>query len=191
MAQPQMDVSNGNGPGTARFLALYRVIESAGIPSVRAWQFSGWKAESMSWKAGCYIHPGLSGTGPLSLKEPDAERFLEILCINSFAKFPVVTTKHAVMCNEDGLISCHGITEQEAEDEFEIFTAPPWPLQELGGTSYKAEAHRHNDYLFQIAGPTSLKTLEKVTDESPQGHWLPALPGSPHGQHESGSAGID
>jgi hypothetical protein len=27
---------------------LYHAIESAGVPSVRAWQFSGWKAESMS-----------------------------------------------------------------------------------------------------------------------------------------------
>jgi hypothetical protein len=33
-------------------------------------------------------------------------------------------------------------------------------------TSYNAEAQRRNDYLFQIAGPTSLKMLEKVTGES-------------------------
>jgi vanillate/3-O-methylgallate O-demethylase len=145
---------------------LYHVIESPGIRSVRAWQFSGWKAESMSWKTGCYIHAGLSGTGPLSLKGPDAERFLESLCINSFAKFPVGSMKHAVMCNEDGLIGCHGITERKAEDEFELFAAPPWPLQKLAGTSYKVEARMRDDILFQIAGPTSLKTLEKATGES-------------------------
>jgi vanillate/3-O-methylgallate O-demethylase len=145
---------------------LYHVIESAGIPSVRAWQFSGWKAESMSWKTGCYIHAGLSSTGPLSLKGPDALKFLESLSINSFAKFPVGSMKHAVMCNEDGLIGCHGITERKAEDEFELFAAPPWPLQKLAGTAYRVEVQRRNDYLFQIAGPTSLKTLEKVTGES-------------------------
>jgi vanillate/3-O-methylgallate O-demethylase len=52
---------------------LYHVIESAGVPAIRAWQFSGWQAESTSWKNGCYIHAGLSNTGPLSLKGPDAE----------------------------------------------------------------------------------------------------------------------
>jgi vanillate/3-O-methylgallate O-demethylase len=145
---------------------LYHAVESAGIPSIRAWQFGGWKAESMSWKTGCYIHAGLSGSGPLSLKGPDAEKFLESLCINSFAKFPIGSMKHAVMCNEEGLIAAHGITERKAEDQFEFFAAPPWPVQRLAGTSYKVEAQRRNDYLFQIAGPTSLKTLEKVTGEN-------------------------
>jgi vanillate/3-O-methylgallate O-demethylase len=145
---------------------LYHVIDSPGVQPVRAWQFNGWKAESRSWRTGCYIHAGLSSTGPLSLKGPDAERFLQSLCINSFSKFPIGSMKHAVMCDEDGLIAAHGITERKGEDEFEFFAAPPWPLQRLGGTEYKVEAHRRNDYLFQIAGPTSLKTLEKVTAES-------------------------
>src|SRR6516164_1231683 len=145
---------------------LYHVIETAGIPTIRAWEFHGWQAESMSWKKGCYIHAGLSNTGPLSLKGPDALTFLESLCINSFVKFPIGSMKHAVMCDENGLIGAHGILERKAEDEFEFFAAPPWPLQKLAGTSYRVEAHRRTDYLFQIAGPTSLKTLEKVTGES-------------------------
>jgi vanillate/3-O-methylgallate O-demethylase len=95
---------------------LYHAIEFAGIPSVRAWQFRGLKDDSMSWRKGCYIHAGLSSTGLLSLKGPDTERFLESLGINSFAKFPVGSMKHAVMCNEDGLIAAHGITERKAED---------------------------------------------------------------------------
>jgi hypothetical protein len=79
---------------------LYQVTPTAGMPPIRAWAFGGWKAESMSWKTGCYIHAGLSSTGPLSMKGPDAEKFLESLCINSFKKFPIGTMKHAVMCTE-------------------------------------------------------------------------------------------
>jgi len=145
---------------------LYHAIESAGIPAVRAWQFNGWKAESMSWKKGCYIHAGLPSTGPLSIKGPDADKFLASLSINSFVKFPIGSMKHAVMCTEDGVIAAHGITERKAEDEFEFFAAPPWPMQRLAGTLWKVETQRRNDYLFQIAGPTSLRTLEKVTGES-------------------------
>ena len=75
---------------------LYQVVDGAGIQSVLAWRFNGWQAESLSWKTGCYIHAGLSSSGPLSLKGPDAERFLESLCINSFPKFSVGAMKHAV-----------------------------------------------------------------------------------------------
>jgi hypothetical protein len=28
------------------------------LPSVRAWEFSGWRDESTSWVDGCYIHAG-------------------------------------------------------------------------------------------------------------------------------------
>src|SRR6516164_11678804 len=145
---------------------LYHAIESGGLPPVRAWQFSGWKTESMSWKRGCYIHAGLSATGPLSMKGPDAEKFLESLCINSFKKFPIGTMKHAVMCTDGGLIAAHGIVERKADDHFELFASFPWPLVRLEGTSYRVEAKMRDDYLFQIAGPNSLKTLEKVTGES-------------------------
>ena len=47
-----------------------------------------------------------------------------------------------------------------------MFAGTPWPLQQLGGTSYKVKAHRRNDYLFQIARPTSLKTLEAATRDN-------------------------
>jgi vanillate/3-O-methylgallate O-demethylase len=110
--------------------------------------------------------PVCQNTGPLSLKGSDAKKFLESICINSFAKFPIGSMKHAVMCGENGLIGAHGIIERKAQDEFEFFAAPPWPLRKLAGTSYRVEAKRSSDYLFQIAGPTSLKTLEKVTGES-------------------------
>jgi vanillate/3-O-methylgallate O-demethylase len=145
---------------------LYQVTPTVGMPPIRAWAFAGWKAESMSWKTGCYIHAGLSSTGPLSMKGPDAEKFLESLCINSFKKFPIGSMKHAVMCTEAGLIAAHGIVERRAEDHFELFASFPWPLVKLEGTSYDVEAKMRDDYLFQIAGPNSLKTLEKVTGES-------------------------
>jgi len=145
---------------------LYQVTPTVGMPPIRAWAFGGWKAESMSWKTGCYIHAGLSSTGPLSMKGPDAEKFLESLCINSFKRFPIGSMKHAVMCTEAGLIAAHGIVERKAEDHFELFASFPWPLVKLEGTSYEVEAKVRDDYLFQIAGPNSLKTLEKVTGES-------------------------
>jgi glycine cleavage system aminomethyltransferase T len=120
----------------------------------------------MSWKTGCYIHAGLSSTGPVSIKGPDAEKYLQSLVINSFAKFPVGSMKHAVMCNEAGLITAHGIIERKADDEFQSFAGgPPGPMPPLD-VPYDVEVERLDQYLFQIAGPTSLDVLEKVTGES-------------------------
>ena len=47
---------------------LYRAIGFGRRGSVQAWQFGGWQRESPSWKTGCYIHAGLSRSGPLSIK---------------------------------------------------------------------------------------------------------------------------
>ena len=145
----------------------YQAIEAfgSGSPSVRAWAFNGWPAETMSWKTGCYIHAGLSS--PVTrVAGPGAKRWLESLLINSFAKFPVGTMKHGVMCNERGLIAAHGIIERKAEDVFETFAgAPPgpWALVDVPGD---VEITFPARYLFQIAGPKSLHLLEKLTGEN-------------------------
>jgi vanillate/3-O-methylgallate O-demethylase len=56
------------------------------LPVVRAWEFKGWRTESMSWKTGCYIHAGLSSTGPVSIKGPEAENYLQGLLIQQHGK---------------------------------------------------------------------------------------------------------
>ena len=136
------------------------------ITPVRAWEFDGWRTEATSWRKSCYIHAGLSGIGPVSIKGPQAADYLQGLCINTFAKFPVGSMKHAVMCNEDGLITAHGIIERQADDHFLSFAGgPPGPTaRNVEGLDVEIEVQ--GGYLFQIAGPTSLEVLEKVTGES-------------------------
>ena len=128
----------------------------------------------MSWKNACYIHAGLSNTGPISIKGPDAERYLQSLVINSFAKFPVGTMKHGVACTPDGLIASHGIIERKAKDEFETFATPLGMA--MGDVPYDVEITMRRDYLFQVAGPASLAVLEKITGET-CANSLPCVPG--------------
>jgi glycine cleavage system aminomethyltransferase T len=137
-----------------------------GLPAVRAWEFNGWRTESMSWKTGCYIHAGLSRTGPICIKGPGAQQYLQGLVINSLARFPVGTMKHAVMCSEDGLIAAHGIIERKGEDHFESFAGGPPGSIAKAEVPPGVEIRRLDHYLFQIAGPTSLQVLEKVTGEN-------------------------
>lgn len=130
-----------------------------------AWEFNGWKRESMSWKTGCYIHGGLSGS-QFNFTGPDIIPFFSSICTNSFAKFSVGSMKHAVMCTEQGLIATHGILQRNSEDEVRFYAGDDWPIYMLGKTGYRVKPEYCPSYLFQVAGPTSLATLERAADES-------------------------
>ncbi len=142
---------------------LYRASKLFGvIPAFTAWEFNGWQQESMSWKTGCYIHAGLSGDrGHLVVKGSDAKRFLESVCINSFSDFPIGSMKHAVACDDDGVIVTHGIVERIGEDEFHGYAGAP-PIASTPDESLDVTVERRDLYLFQIAGPRSRDLLEKV-----------------------------
>jgi vanillate/3-O-methylgallate O-demethylase len=74
--------------------------------------------------------------------------------------------KHAVMCNEQGLIAAHGIIERKGEDYFQSFAGgPPGPNPKTE-VPFEVEIKKLDHYLFQIAGPTSLLVLERATGES-------------------------
>ena len=130
-----------------------------------AWEFSGWKRESLSWKKGCYIHGGLSDN-QMNFRGPDVLKFFESICVNNFEKFSIGTMKHAVMCLENGLIASHGILQRNGEDDIRSFAGGPWPVYKALTSKMRVECDLPRCYLFQVAGPTSLKTLERACDES-------------------------
>ncbi len=132
---------------------------------VFAWEFNGWKAESLSWKEGCYIHGGLSDM-QFNFTGPDVIPFFESICTNSFAKFPVGAMKHVVMCIDSGEIATHGILQRSGEQELQWFAGGDWPIHMLKKTQYDVKWEYYPAYLFQVAGPTSLATLERATGES-------------------------
>jgi vanillate/3-O-methylgallate O-demethylase len=131
---------------------------------IRGWEFGGWKRESMSWKTGCYIHTGLSGP-QFRFEGPDVAAFFASICSNSFAKFPIGSMKHGVMCNEAGLVATHGILQRNAEEEYRWFAAGPWPMYQLAKTSFNVTPRVVRGYLTQIAGPRALDALERATGE--------------------------
>jgi len=146
---------------------LYHAVNfRPGLPTVRAWEFNGWRKEALSWRKSCYIHAGLSGTGPVSIRGPEAKKYLQSILINSLEKFPIGSMKHGVMCSERGLVAAHGIIERKGEDFFESWAGGPPAGNLASAGSFDVEVKRLDYYLFQIAGPASLHVLEKVTGES-------------------------
>jgi glycine cleavage system aminomethyltransferase T len=144
------------GPGTydALFGNLY--------PKV----FTTWQDEVMSWKQSAYIHAGLNPTFTYRISGPDALQLLKDHCVNSFAKFSIGASKHAIMCNDAGLIMAHGIVLRESEDSFITFWLMPWInyLADCAGYEVKGENLTGQKFLIQVAGPKALDVLEDACD---------------------------
>ena len=68
-----------------------------------AWEFDGWKPESMSWKTGCYIHGGLSNSRP-NFRGPDVKEFFSSIPSTASRPSRSASMKHGIYCNEDGLV---------------------------------------------------------------------------------------
>ena len=132
------------------------------------WEYSGWKAESLSWKNGCYLHAGLNPNLKYRLTGPDVMRLLKDSCINDFRKFSVGATKHGVMCNENGNVMADGLILRTAEDEFICMGHGPYLdfLIDSGRYDVSKEDQDKSTFLFQLAGPRSLAVAEAVTGES-------------------------
>lgn len=131
---------------------------------LRPWEFNGWKPESLSWKKSCYIHTGLSG-GELCLDGPDADEFVQLLCTNNLQSFPEGTMRHAVMCEDNGLIAAHGILQRYESGLYRHFAAGPWAHYKALSSKFDVRAWWEERYLMQIAGPRSLEALQRVTGE--------------------------
>ena len=121
-----------------------------------AWEFDGWKPESMSWKTGCYIHTGLSNT-QTNFTGPDVKEFFSSIAVNGFETFEIGSMKHSIYCNEDGLICAHAILQRNDEEEYRYFAGQPWPHYKLlsSGGAFDVGMEPVPSYLTQIAGPTS------------------------------------
>jgi len=159
-------LSNALGPISATpfypEFGLYNMRAGA----ARAWDFNGWKPESLSWKKTCYIHAGLSGMGSrVTYRGPEAARFLASICTNGFEKFRVGTVKHAVFCTHEGLIATHGVLQRKAEDEFCLFAAGLWVPFQYSRSSFDVEQVFDDCFIMQVAGPNSLATLRQATGE--------------------------
>lgn len=137
-------------------------------PYVQPYEYTGWRDEQLSWEKSVYIHAGLSCSPYFRFQGPDALKFLQKHCTNSFAKYPVGSGKHVLTCNEKGQLTCHGMMFKVAEDCYDTYF-----MMSLAAY-YQAEASEYDmqcidltgkKFLFQIGGPRSLELLEKVTGE--------------------------
>jgi glycine cleavage system aminomethyltransferase T len=134
-----------------------------------AWEYTGWRDETRSWKTTAYIHGHLNPSPTSRLTGPDALEFLSSVCVNSFAKFQVGASRHAIMTDEAGRVTAHGMLVRLAEDEFVSYWLSPYldyRLSQRPDLDVQIENLTGQVFLFQIGGPRSLEILEAATGEN-------------------------
>jgi glycine cleavage system aminomethyltransferase T len=138
------------------------------FPFAVPWEYTGWRDEQMSWKKTCYIHGNLNPTPTYRLKGPGAIKFLSDTCVNDFANFPIGTGKHGIMCTEEGLIMMDGVLLRLGEDDFITYWMSPYIAYTFMQSKYNASGEdlTMQVFLFQVAGPRSLETLEAATGDN-------------------------
>jgi glycine cleavage system aminomethyltransferase T len=145
---------------------IYSRVFGMGLESAVPLEYSGWRDEETSWKTSCYLHAGLNPAPTFRVKGPDALRFFSDTCVNGFANFRVGTLKHAIMCNDQGLVMTHGVLTRLAEDDFITFFLAPYAAYKFYTGGYDAQGEWVSDrFLLQLAGPRSLEVLETATGE--------------------------
>jgi vanillate/3-O-methylgallate O-demethylase len=81
-------------------------------------EYSGWRAESQSWKNGAYLGAAITWGPMYSVKGPDAESFFSDRFVNDFPGMPVGGFRHAIACDTQGRIMIDGVVLRIAQDEF-------------------------------------------------------------------------
>lgn len=133
---------------------------------LQVWEGDGWKEESMSWKTGCYIAGNLTGPMEITYSGPEAQDLLSKLSINNVYKWPIGTSKHLVMPDQNGLIANHGLAIRDSEDSFRQLASIPWAVYQLQRLQMDVQYTIRDIFIFQVAGPTSIQVLERVLGHS-------------------------
>jgi glycine cleavage system aminomethyltransferase T len=135
----------------------------------QAWEYTGWRDEALSWKTTASISGHLNPSPTTRITGPDARAFLESVCVNSFQKFAVGASRHAIMTDDAGRVAAHGMLLRLAEDEFIAYWLAPYLVYRSmapHGFDITIEDQTGHGYLFQIGGPKSLEILEDAAEEN-------------------------
>ena len=129
-------------------------------------EYTDWMDESMSWKQTCYIGDW-SFLWQRWFRGHDALKLFSDISVNSFAKFEIGQSKHAIHCNNAGKIIHEGILSRFGEQEFLLFGRGCfWADYRLRHGSYDATSEADDWFVYQVSGPKSLPLMEKLLGES-------------------------
>lgn len=147
----------------------YTVEEMRQGPEGYAWsrfgqpEYTDWLDESLSWKQTCYIGDW-SFLWQHRFTGPDALKLISDYTVNSFEKFDLYQSKHAIHTNKNGKVIHEGILTRFGEEEFIVHgRGGYWLSFNLERGEYDAQVERDDWFMFQVSGPNAVKLLQKLT----------------------------
>ena len=126
------------------------------------YEYGGVKFESTAYNATAWIGTTLMISPIYDVYGPDAVKFMNSVCTNNFTNLSMTGLRHAVICNEEGLVLTDGVAFKVAEDRIRTYWLNP-PLQYFVETS-EMDVHGEDmtgrEYFIQVQGEKSLEILE-------------------------------
>jgi vanillate/3-O-methylgallate O-demethylase len=135
----------------------------------QAWEYTGWRDEALSWKKTAYINGHLNPSPTTKVSGPGAHAFLQSVIVNSIQKLTVGASRHAVMTDDSGRVSAHGMLVRTGEEEFLTYWLSPYlDLRIMQNTEHNITSENLTGqvFLFQVGGPKSLEILEDAAGEN-------------------------
>ena len=155
-------------PYDPEFRGLYtNYVREGGKWGLHAYEYTGWRHETNACKESCYINDCLNPVAIFRIKGPDALNFLSDHCVNTFEGFPIGRGKHAICCNNQGLVISDGMLLRIGEDEFMTYWMMPYLpyCLQKGGYDATGENLTGKMFLFQLCGPRALDIAQAATGE--------------------------
>lgn len=129
--------------------------------------YTSWRDELLAAQETCVITTNLNPFPLFRISGPDAAQFMKDAFINNIDRFPVGSTKHGIVCTENGNIAWTGVILRSAEDAFECQGFSSVVSLRFASKSYDAtfEDLTSSWSLFQLMGPRSLEIVEEACQE--------------------------
>ncbi|MDR1177089.1 MAG: hypothetical protein LBK83_16640 [Treponema sp.] len=131
-------------------------------------EYKGWEAETNAWKESCYLSANLSGAMAMhTVKGSDALRLMNENFVNEFTKMPVGAGRHGIMATRKGNVLEHGMVLRLEKDVFGAYAFQPYINFLANSGKYQVEhiTTELRDFIYQIAGPRSLETIENAAKQ--------------------------
>jgi vanillate/3-O-methylgallate O-demethylase len=148
-------------PGMRPYIDLFN-------PWLVAIEYTDWRDETLAWHLTCCLSASLNPAPTTIVRGPDAARFLKAALINNIDKFPVGTSKHGIMCTQDGFVATHGVLMRTGEDVYETQYLSPYLDHAFTQGEYDATLENISDkrFILQFVGPRTLEVLEEVCEDN-------------------------
>lgn len=125
--------------------------------------YSGIKDEITSYLETAWIGTALNGQTPIyDIKGPQALDFLQELCVNDFSNLGDTGMRHAVICNEEGLLMTDGVAIKIGPDHYRTYwlNAPIDYYAQQSYLDFEGIDRTGQEFIIQIDGEKSLEILE-------------------------------